>query len=267
MTILLAAALLAALLTVLHLALRKRHLETQVSGLHRELQHMQQSCGRLAPPSVVQQLVAGDAAQTAERKVATVMFIDLVGYTALSERTEPAVLADLLNAYFQRVHAAVTAHRGRIATYLGDGVLAYFGAFEPNPWQCDDAVSAALDLVRAMDLYADQLVARGHPRLRVGIGIHRGSGLAGFVGSQDRMEYAFVGRTVNIAARVQTLTRVHECTVLLTDAVREELDPNLPLRALPPTAVKGIGEPLVTYEVIAQARTVAARPSPATQSP
>ncbi|MEX2481237.1 MAG: adenylate/guanylate cyclase domain-containing protein [Gammaproteobacteria bacterium] len=257
MTALLASGLLIALLAVLHLGLRKRHLETQITSLHRELQHMQQSCGRLAPPSVVQQLVAGGAAQTAERKVATVLFIDLVGYTALAERIEPAALADLLNAYFQRVHAAVTAHRGRIATYLGDGVLAYFGAFEPNPWQCDDAVAAALDVVRAMEQYADQLVAQGHPRLRVGIGIHRGRGLAGFVGSQDRMEYAFVGRTVNTAARVQTLTRVHECTILITDAVREELDPNLPLRALPPTTVKGIQEPLVTYEVIAQERSAA----------
>lgn len=257
MTALLTLSLLAALLAVLHLGLRKRHLATQIASLQRELQHMQQSCARLAPPSVVQQLLAGDAAQTAERKIATVMFIDLVGYTALSERIEPAALADLLNAYFQRVHEAVTAHRGRIATYLGDGVLAYFGAFEPNPWQCDDAVAAALDVVRAMDQYADQLAARGHPRLRVGIGIHRGSGLAGFVGSQDRMEYAFVGRTVNIAARVQTLTRVHACTILITDAVREELDPNLPLRALPPTTVKGIQEPLVTYEVIVPGRAPA----------
>jgi class 3 adenylate cyclase len=257
MTLLLAGGLLLALGALLHTSLRKRALENQIRSLHRELQHMQESCGRLAPPSVVQQLVGGDTAQTAERKVATVMFVDLVGYTELSERTEATVLAELLNGYFERVHNAVTAHRGRIATYLGDGVLAYFGAFEPNPWQCDDAVAAALDLVLDMQRYADELAARGLPRLRVGIGIHRGSGLAGLVGTEERMEYAFVGRTVNTAARAQTLTRVHGCAVLITATVREALGPHVQLRALPPTAVKGIKEPLETYEVVARSASVA----------
>ncbi len=246
----LAGGLLLALAALIHLAARNRALQSQIENLYREVQHVQQSCGRIAPPSVVQQLVSGDTSNTAERKIVTVMFIDLVGYTEISERSEPAVLAELLNGYFRRVHAAVSAHRGRIGTYLGDGVLAYFGAFEPNPWQCDDAVAAALDLVAAMRGYADELSSQGYPRLRVGIGIHRGTGLAGLVGSEDRMEYAFVGRTVNTAARVQTLTRVHNCAVLITDAVREKLDPKVSLRALPPTAVKGIQEPIATYEVV-----------------
>ena len=255
MTLLLAGGLLLAIVALVHTSLRKRALEDQIAGLHRELQHMQESCGRLAPPSVVQQLVGDDAAQTAERKVATVMFVDLVGYTELSEHTEAALLVELLNSYFKRVHAAVTAHRGRIATYLGDGVLAYFGASEPNPWQCDDAVAAALDLVLDMQRYADELAARDLPRLRVGIGIHRGSGLAGLIGTEERMEYAFVGRTVNTAARAQTLTRVHDCAILITAAVREELGPHVQLRALPPTAVKGIEEPLATFEVVARSHS------------
>jgi len=257
MTPLLAIALLIAVGALIHARLRSRGLDDQIESLHGELQHMQQSCARLAPPSVVQQLVAGDAAYTAEHKMATVMFIDLVGYTELSEKTEAALLAEMLNGYFKRVHDAVTAHRGRIATYLGDGVLAYFGAFEPNPWQCDDAVAAALDLVAEMQRYAEELAARGQPRLRVGVGIHHGSGLAGLVGTEDRMEYAFVGRTVNTAARVQTLTRVHDCAILITEAVREKLGPHLAVRALPPTTVKGIEEPLITYEVLA--RTTSAR--------
>lgn len=230
-----------------------RHLRNHVAVLQRELQHVQQSCSRLAPPSVVQQLIAGEAAQTAERKIVTVMFVDVVGYTEISERTDPATLAELLNGYFRRVHEAVTAHRGRIGTFLGDGVLAYFGAFEPNPWQSDDAVSAALLLVADMEGYAERLHAQGYPRLRVGIGIHRGAGLAGLIGSDERMEYAFVGRTVNTAARVQTLTRVHDCPILITNAVRENLDPHVPLRAREPTSVKGIREPLATWEVLIRA--------------
>lgn len=226
------------------------NLQARLYATERELQHVQQSCSILAPPSVVQKLISEGVAPDAENKIATVMFIDLVGFTEISENLEAPVLADLLNGYFQRVTDAVTEHRGRISTFLGDGVLAYFGAFEPNPWQADDAVAAALALARAMATYSDEACARGLPALRVGIGIHRGPGLAGLVGSRDRMEYAFVGRTVNTAARVQTLTRTHDCAILITEAVREQLNPSIPLRALPPTQVKGIAEPVATFEVI-----------------
>ena len=215
-----------------------------------ELQHVQQACASLAPPAVVQRVMAEGLASMAERKIVTVFFVDLVGYTELSERFEPTILTELLNGYFERVSNAVTEHRGRIGTFLGDGVLAYFGAFEPNPWQCDDAVAAALALAGSMRVYSDELMARGLPRLRVGIGIHRGSGIAGLVGTRERMEYAFIGRTVNLAARVQTLTRTNDCTILITEAVREQLAPSIALRALPATPVKGIAEPIVTYEVI-----------------
>lgn len=231
---------------------RTRVLDDRLRATEMELQHVQQSCSMLAPPAVVQRVMAEGLTPMAERKTVTVMFVDLVGYTELSERFEPVFLTELLNGYFQRVNDAVTDHRGRIGTFLGDGVLAYFGAFEPNPWQCDDAVAAALDLVDAMARYSDELAARGLPRLRAGIGLHRGSGIAGLVGTHDRMEYAFIGRTVNLAARVQALTRTHDCAVLLTESVREHLAPRILLRALPATPVKGIAEPVVTYAVAAR---------------
>ncbi|MGW8271581.1 MAG: adenylate/guanylate cyclase domain-containing protein, partial [Burkholderiales bacterium] len=78
----------------------------------------------------------------------------------------------------------------------------------------------------------------------------RDSGLAGLIGSRERREYTVIGRTVNLAARLQALTREHDVDILLTDAVRRELDPRFELRALPPQAIKGIGEPVATYAVI-----------------
>ena len=74
----------------------------------------------------------------------TVLFADLVGSTAMSDRLEPAVLARVLNGYFQRMSDAIHEHRGHVAHFLGDGIVAYFGALQPNPWQCNDAVRAAL---------------------------------------------------------------------------------------------------------------------------
>lgn len=230
---------------------RARALQARLAATTAELQRVQQSCALLAPAGVVQRVMSEGLDEIAERKIVTVMFTDLVGYTAMSEQLEPQVMARIVNGYFQRVSDAVTEHRGRIGTYLGDGILSYFGALEPNPWQCNDAVNTALALRAAIAAYAGELEQEGLPRVSVGIGIHRGPGLAGLIGSRERREYAVIGRTVNLAARVQALTRTHHSDILLTEAVREHLDPRFQLQAMPATPVKGITEPVVTYAVLA----------------
>jgi class 3 adenylate cyclase len=161
----------------------------------------------------------------------------------MSERLEPAVLARVLNGYFQRMSDAIHEHGGHVSTFVGDGILAFFGALQPNPWQCNDAVCAALAMRAAIRDYNDELARDGLPPLAVGIGIHRGPGLAGLVGSRERMEYAFVG------PRVQALTRIHKVDILVTEALREHLDPRFVLEPMPPEPVKGIEEPVVTYAV------------------
>jgi adenylate cyclase len=246
------------LLAVLIVALyrqwrRTERLQAQLEAAAVDLQHLQEACSRLAPAGVVQRLVADGmgpgVVAAAERKVVTALFADLVGYTALSERLEPAVLARVLNGYFQRMSDAIHEHRGHVSTFIGDGILAYFGALQPNPWQCDDAVRAALAMREAIREYNAELAGEGLPPLAVGIGIHRGPGLAGLVGSRERMEYGFVGRTVNVAARVQALTRAHRVDILVTEALRAGLDARFVLATMPAETVKGLDEPLVTYAV------------------
>ena len=232
---------------------RNENLQAQLEAAAADLQRLQVACARLAPAGVVQRLIADGVAPgteaAAERKVVTALFADLAGYTAMSERLEPAVLARVLNGYFQRMSDAIHEHRGHVSTFIGDGILAYFGALQPNPWQCDDAVRAALAMRAAIREYNAELAREGLPPLAVGVGIHRGPGLAGLVGSRERMEYAFVGRTVNLAARVQALTRIHQVDILVTDALRTELDARFVLAPMPAELVKGIAEPVVTYAV------------------
>jgi adenylate cyclase len=128
-------------------------------------------------------------------------------------------------------------------------MLAYFGALRPNPWQCADAVRCALAMVAAIRAYNQELARDGLPPLALGIGIHRGPGLAGMIGSRERREYGFVGRTVNLAARVQALTRTHGVEILVTESVRDELGDAFRLSAMPPERVKGIDEPVATWAV------------------
>jgi len=229
---------------------RLRMLRARVETSAVELQRLQQSCALLAPAGVVERLFSDGAESIAEHKVFTAMFTDLVGYTALAERLDPKTLAGVLNGYFQLVSDSVTEHRGRVGTFLGDGILIFFGALEPNPWQCDDAVQAALAIRAALDRYNAELEVAGLPRIAIGVGIHRGPGLAGLIGSRDRREYTVVGPTLNLAARVQALTREHGRDILLTESVREQLDPRFELMPMPAVPVKGIGEPVVTYAVV-----------------
>ena len=137
----------------------------------------------------------------------------------------------------------------KVTELLGDGIVAYFGALQPNPWQCNDAVRAALAMRAALREYNVELEREGLPLLALGIGLDRGLGLVGLVGSRERMEYDFVGRTVNVAARVQTLTRIHQADILVTEALRPELDARFVLMPMPAEFVKGIAEPVVAYAV------------------
>ncbi len=230
---------------------RHRALLLQLDATAAELQQLQFACSRLAPAGVVHQLVADGARpdMAAERKVVSALFADLVSFTALTERLEPALLARVMNGYFQRMSDAIHAHRGHVSTFLGDGILAYFGAIRPNPWQCDDAVRAALAMREELRAYNMELARDGLPPLALGIGIHRGPGLAGLIGSRERMEFGFVGPTVAMAARVQTLTRIHDADILVTEALRAELDAGFELAPMPAEMVKGIAEPVATWAV------------------
>jgi class 3 adenylate cyclase len=255
-TIAIAAALvlIAVLAGVLHRQWRRNEsLQAQLAAAATELENLQQACARLAPAGVVQSLVADgiqpDAGPAAERKLATALFVDLVGFTTMSERLEAEILLRIINGYYQRVSEAIDDHRGHIGSFVGDGIVAYFGAIQPNPWQCDDAVHAALAVRGAIRAYNAELAREGLPPIAIGIGIDRGPGLAGLMGSRERREYAFIGRPVNLAARLQALTRVHGVDILVSEALRTELDPGFILAPMPAAVVKGFAEPVVSYAV------------------
>jgi adenylate cyclase len=108
---------------------------------------------------------------------------------------------------------------GYVESFNGDGILALFGAMTPNPWQGIDAAEAALATREALAAYNEKLTAEGLPALSIGIGLHRGTGVAGVVGSAELKEFAVIGRTVNVAARAQDLTRGFSTDIILTEVV------------------------------------------------
>jgi adenylate cyclase len=226
-----------------------KRLRERLESATGKLQNLQLSFSRFAPDEIIERVIIDGHGEIGEKKEVTALFADLVGFTALSEQIEPSVLVGVLNGYFDRMSEAISQHRGYVSTFIGDGILALFGALTPNPWQGNDAVHAALAMRGALASYNRELVERGVPELSVGIGLNRGMGIAGLVGSHNLKEFAFVGGTVNVAARVQDLTRQHSENIIITAALQESLDPRFRLRALPATHVKGVAEPLSLYAV------------------
>ena len=258
----LVAAGIAAIAVALAAALRRSrslgaHLRARLATTTSELERLSHAFARFAPMELVERVIASGVPTSGERKEVTVLFADLFGFTPLSESVDPSVLVRILNGYFERMARAITAHHGHISTLIGDGILALFGALEANPWQTDDAVRAALAMRAELVAYNTELQTAGLPTLRLGVGLHRASGIAGLVGSPELMQFTIVGTVVNVAARVQALTRQHEVDILITSAVKQALDPRFALHALPPCELKGISEPVATFAVLNQSPDLA----------
>ena len=256
MTAVLAIALAGGIVVVAALAFHVRRLRAEVER-HRvalsrsveRLEHMEQSFQRFAPMDVVEQFAQGATASEPTHRRVTIMFADLKGFTPMSERIEPAAMVDMLNGYFRAMNKALVAHHGHLSRLMGDGLMALFGALEHNPWQTADAVKAALAMRDALAGYNRELEGRGLGKLEFGVGIHSGDVVAGVMGSDRFMEFTVIGDPVNIAARVEALTRVHQVDILVTDEVMKTLDRRFVARAMPPVTVKGKTEPITTFAI------------------
>lgn len=228
---------------------RARQLQRLLAVSQDKLEQLQRQFEHFVPADVVEQLTGGKGIYAPERRTATMLFADLRGFTALCDRLDPAVAVDILNEYFRRMNAAITSHHGHINELVGDGLLALFGALENNPWQGRDSVLAALDMRAELARYNEELRAKSLPELRFGIGIHSGEVVAGVMGAGALNKFTVTGDPINVASRVEGLTSVHKVDLLITEEIRSTLDDQFRLRRMPPMAVKGKPEPIVTYYV------------------
>jgi len=226
-----------------------RQLERLLEATHAKLEQLQLHFNRFAPDYVVEHLSEPGGEVKASRRTVTVLFADLKGFTALCDRLDPERMVPILNGYFRVMTQAITEHHGRVTELTGDGMLALFGALEPNPWQAQDAVLGALAMRQALVRYNETLRVRALPELEVGIGIHRGEVLAGVMGNEELSKFGVVGDAINVASRVQEITREFGVDLLITQEVRGELDARFRLREMPAQTVKGKVEPIRTYVV------------------
>jgi adenylate cyclase len=182
-----------------------------------------------------------------------VLFTDLVGFTPLSAELEPAALFSLLNRYFEAIAAAVIAEQGLLDKFIGDALMAEFGVprSRGDAAEALAAVRAALAMRSSLEQLNAELVAAGLPSLRQGIGLHFGEVIAGNLGSSQRLEFTVIGASVNVASRLEGLTRrFPEHSILISGSVLALIPDQLQVEPLGAHPLKGWPEPVEVYGLI-----------------
>ena len=175
----------------------------------RKRDHAVRVFSRFVNPHVVKTLVAEQAGllqQGAQSQQITVLFSDIRGFTTFSESRTPEQVVSLLNRYFSRQVAIVFKHGGTVDKFIGDAIMAFWGAPLPDERQAEHAVLAALEMARVAVEFAREVAIEG-VEFDVGIGIHSGPAVVGFIGSENKTDYTAIGDTVNLASRIEGLTK------------------------------------------------------------
>lgn len=229
--------------------LRNHQLEALLDHTYSKLERLQMHFGRFTPQEVIEHFTDPDSTYKPRMRSVTVLFADLKGFTKMCDQMEPQVVVSILNGYFHCMSKVISNHHGRVTELMGDGILALFGAVRSNPWQVQDAVMAAVEMRRALVKYNKELRLKSLPELSFGIGIHQGEVLVGVMGNYELSKFGVVGDTINVASRVESLTRIHKVDLLVTETVQKELDDRFLLKSMPAVRVKGKEKPVVTYLV------------------
>jgi adenylate cyclase len=187
-----------------------------------------------------------------EKKELSVLFSDIAGFTSISERLEPETLVELLNKYLSAMTDVILQHRGNVNKYLGDGIMAIFGAPRGDPNHASLACFAALDSQAELAKRREQWKAEGQPEISARIGINSGWLVVGNMGSQARMEYTVMGDTVNLASRLEGANKYYDTLILLGPRTYELAARDIEAREIDRMRVKGKKEPVVVFELLAR---------------
>ena len=224
-----------------------RRLTDAMLEAQRSQNEVLETFGRHVSPQVAKRLLERGAGSETELRDVSVLFLDIRGFTALSESRSPKEVVSLLNDLFSFMVDEIDGNQGIVNKFLGDGFMAVFGAPFSAGQDADNALAAALKICARLEAR----VAGGElPRLSIGIGIHAGHAIVGNIGSSRRKEYTLIGDVVNVASRVEALNKRFGTTVLVTDAVWSRLTQPYPEAVThPDVEIRGRAERLTLYQL------------------
>ena len=217
--------------------------------------HAQLYKRRLSPffsPDVLRALVRARDEQSLgpRRRVATVLFSDIRGFTSISERLQPEQVEEMLGEYLTEMTQIVFKHRGSVDKYMGDGIMALYNAPFEDPEHALNAIRTGLEFQeRALAVSARWQEKLG-VSIRIGVGINTGEMLVGTLGSRQRFEYTALGDNVNLASRLESATKDHGASIIISEYTYEHVKGRFPIRELGVVTVKGKSRPVKIYGVV-----------------
>ena len=189
-----------------------------------EKNRFRQSFSGSVSPAVLQEMLAGNlTAGTSAKMDVCVLFSDIRGFTGISETLSPEAVTSLLTRYFDRMVGCVHRFDGTMDKFMGDGMMVLFGAPRSIANPCESAVRCAVDMVEELRLLNEEFGAEGLPPVNIGIGINYGKAVVGIIGSTERHNYSAIGDVVNVASRIEGLTKRLGTPIVMTDVVRAHL--------------------------------------------
>jgi adenylate cyclase len=220
---------------------------------HNRRRFIEHAFGRYVAPAVVEKLVKGETplALGGSKQELTILFSDIRGFTSLSEKLPPEELVKFLNSYLTAMSNVVLGAQGTIDKFIGDALMAFWGAPVAQEHQAVRAVLAALHMRKVLTEFNWRALKNGQPAIEIGIGINTGEVIVGNMGSERRFDYTVIGDDVNLASRLESLTKFYGVGILITKATKDKLGDGFLTRMVDIVAVKGKQLPVRVYEVIA----------------
>jgi adenylate cyclase len=220
-----------------------------IAGLA-EREQIRDTFGKYVTPQIRDEILSGRIPLHGERQIATLLFSDLRNFTNYVEANDPEEVIKSMREYFTAMQAAIRNYDGLVLQYVGDEIEAVFGVPLKIGDHADRAVQAALDMRRNLEDLNAKRALLGKPTFRHGIGIHTGPVLAGNTGSDDRLSYALIGDTVNLASRIEGLTKALQWDILISDETTSHLSGSFELKKETPQNVKGFAKPIIVHKIL-----------------
>ena len=213
----------------------------------KERDFIKETFGKYVAREVRDEVLSGRIPLDGEMKEVTILFADLRDFTPMTESHDPKLVVKIMNSYFKEMADAIQQEGGLVLQFLGDEIYAVFGAPISRTDHPDRACRAGVAMSQRLIELNKGFATHGWPSLRHGIGIHTGEAIAANMGSPDRLSYLLVGDTVNLASRLQDLTKDMGEEIIISKATRSRLGEGIPLKELPATRVKGKSQPVEIY--------------------